>query len=204
VKKIFFIVILLGVVGIGVVARYVLLTKNTVRTGVKTLMVGDSQGRTAVITDPKVTLFKKEGYVPFEFKGQKGVERVVGLFEKWETIEGSQDRTMVLRPINGKGYLPKVRVIFGISDLTQSKTAIRVIDLNKVKTNDYDKSMTVVGYVADLNSQQLGKAIKQGDIVDAECVFAGKTVVDDFGQPVAYWLDIRRWGGAGAFEEEIK
>lgn len=170
------------------------------------LTVGDKAGRGAVVVGGDIDHHKQTGEVKYVIDGQsKGLEKIVGRFEEWQPVEGTADRLIILSDTSTGKRLTPFRIIFGGSSVTGKISTVRVIDLNKLESKIYADSIKIYDLVANLGEDEISRLIKKGDVVEVESNFdLGVPMVDGQGNPVGAYINIRRFGGVGALNQELK
>jgi len=77
--------------------------------------------------------------------------------------------------------------------------------ITKFGSTEFDRTVKLMGRLADLTPNQLEKIIRWGDVITADIDFgSGQGLRDDEGYWVANYINLRRWGGQKAVEAELK
>lgn len=130
-------------------------------------------------------------------------DEVKGNFEKWEEVENSPDKYILLTDSQTNQVLSKIRVGFEFGPLygNEGSEDITVFAVEKGE-NEYD-ILSALKYFA---SEEINKLIKKGDPVK---IFLKRTmaeeesVKDDQGNFVAHWFIIKRTNGIKDIEQEL-
>lgn len=131
------------------------------------------------------------------------VEFIIGNFVRWEEIEGSQDRYILLTDPKTNKAFPKIRVGFEFSSLYgyEGSKDITVFAVEKGEEK-YDVLYALKYY----SEKEIDQLIKKRDWI--KIYFKRKlekeeNVKDDKGTLLAHWLIIKREGGKAEVEQEI-
>jgi len=99
---------------------------------------------------------------------------IIGEFQGWEEIEGSDDRYILLTNPETKRSYPKIKVVLDFSNAYESYNfwdGITVFIVEKTE-EEYDD----LGYLTDFTSEEIDKLIKKGDLV--KVVFEKEAIIE--------------------------
>lgn len=147
---------------------------------------------------------------------------IVGTFVKWEPVQFSKDKLMVLEDkldtidhSTGKPFAyPLIRVGFGIAGPQETEldyeTGLGVENLDSVIPATLDPTGGVktynLGPLAYINPNDLAKLIKPGDTISVTLMHdtsKGTDTVDMNGNVIAGWIYIRRYSPQQTLKQEL-
>jgi len=149
---------------------------------------------------------------------------IIGEFQSWEEIKGSEDRYVILTATDSGKLLPEIRVGFGWSllfgDGESEDSTVFAVEKSEEK---YD----VLGYLKDFTADEIDELIKKGDFIKvvfkkeekreqveventepAEGSYEGlginrKNLKDENNNFLAHWFFIKREKGKQEVEQKL-
>jgi hypothetical protein len=128
--------------------------------------------------------------------------KITGIFLRWDVIEGSRDKYLVLTVPSFKGEI-KFRILY-------EGSILNVDNLDYGPKNTSIKPIEKVGNFKDLDLIQLNRLIKAGDIISVYIPIdktEGETFiesVDKDGIRIGNVIELRRFGGIDTIHNELK
>ncbi len=134
---------------------------------------------------------------------KNGLSKATGIFKKWENIEDTRDKYVVLIIRNNDKYEEtKFKVLY-------DNTLLSVYNLSIEDLNNTSTAIEKIGYINNVTYNKLYRLINDGDIIsvyvqmkEVDGKFSLKKDID--GTLIAQTLEIRRFGGLNTINDELR
>lgn len=150
--------------------------------------------------------YEGPSYQVFHIKADANtMSYIVGYFVRWDTIEGTKDKLLILSDPNNKNKTYEYRVAFEASPLfADNATRFAVEYVNKVQQNIFNPIEEFKSPLASLPIGIINKIIKEGDTIIVTPLFEPPepNKKDSNGIILASWAIVRRDGGKSVVVNE--
>lgn len=173
----------------------------------KLMIFPQPYGRPFYASVGDIELYKTPQYQVFHIKASDDVVAyTVGYFLRWEDVEGSKDKIIILTDPDDKNKTYSYRVAFEPSPLFgEALTAFAVEDTNRVEEKPSKTIEVTKKLLTEIGFTTLSTLVKQDDVVIVTPVFAAPepNKQDQKGRILASWIIVRRPGGKQALVKEL-